>query len=646
MAVLCELGKAIVTHNKDRLIANTGEIERVWKWAGGGFVTVSLKNIDSGKEWAGTPKYRCDWSLPGLIDDSTEANLLNLTANPGTDEGFTSQHIEVIAEIEYPESGILVQFVIWIYPDSPGIRTQIRIKGLDGFSAGNSEEYSRSDYIPVKFGSTIRREIGYYNDTQHRNEPAMDILKEEIIASSVYSIEEHTWGSIICVENDMDGMALVKESHKCVNQPGHDCGIFRCDAEKGIESTGLGVRPDEILDERFRNCWGNWCIVYQATDDDREMAFKTFDRIRYPIDPKRDIYIISNTWGSTENKQDAQEAASEANVLLEIDSKADLGIDVQQIDDGWQGSEYKNWRPVQSRYPDGWTNVVSHAKEKGISLGLWAAGQPISLEDLKYNYDHGGFGHYKLDFISLRNHGQIESLIGKVRDFIKYTGHKVRVNWDVTENAPRCGYFYAREYGCIYLENRKPVQPKNVVYKPHTVLRDVWQVAKYLNLNKFQCSVQNIDRVNPEESDAHLHNHPYCVAITLMGVPIFFQQTHYYTPEARDQIRPLLELYKKHRQEIYDGYVFPIGEKPDNQSWPGFQCHNFENQSGYITIFRELNNNESSKQIKLKFLAEKNIKLVDLRQGSENRVSVPADGNITFEIAFSPDFKFFKYQCI
>jgi hypothetical protein len=218
------------------------------------------------------------------------------------------------------------------------------------------------------------------------------------------------------------------------------------------------------------------------------------------------------------------------------------------------------------------------------------------------------------------------------------------VNLDVTENAPRIGYYFGREYGNIYLENRKPMNPVNVVYHPYLVLRDAWQVSKYTNLNKFQVSIQNIDRVNKEVSDAYLHNHPYTVAITLMGSPIFFQETHYYSDEAREQIKPVLATYKQHRDEMYKGYVFPIGEKPNNASWAGFQNYNPNTNAGYLTLFREINNEEKSKRIKLNFLSGKTLQLTNLMTQETVQKSVDENGTIEFAIDQAADFRFYKYS--
>lgn len=634
-----KLKSATALISDDSLIVDTSRMRRKWKWTDRGFVTVSLQDKVSGVEWCKRkPAYSCDWSLWGIV---SEAELLSIDAKVSDDEGFTSEHIEVRALVEYPREKLQAEYLIWVYPNSPGIRTQIRVKSLEGFSPEKFNGEFRVEYIPVSFENTVRREIGYYNDTQHRNEPETEILREEVKTSPLSGIEEHNWGSILCIEKEGCGLAIVKESHKCVNQPGVNCGVFRCDPSKGVESTGSGLSPEEIVSSHFRGCWASWCLVYSGGDDERELALKEFDRLRYPIKPDRDIYIIANTWGSGGGR----EAAREENVLKEIESQADLGIDVQQIDDGWQD---ENWRPRKDFYPEGWTRVVAKAKEKGVKLGLWFNAGAMSpkelLENLKYHYDTGGFLYFKLDGLHFETYSEVDEVMKAVREFIKYTGHKAQVNWDVTENSPRVGYFFAKEYGCIYLENRKPESYN--VYIPYLVLRDLWQLSKYINLNKVQCTVQNIDRVDPKASDAHLYSHQYCVAITLMGIPIFFQETHLYSQAAREKIKSILRVYKEHRKRIFKGYVFPIGSKPDNKSWTGFQCHIFEEKAGYLLIFRELHNREDTKAIRLKFISNTSLKLKDLLRKTETVVKVAGDGKVVFKIEKPADFRFYQYEVL
>ncbi|TRX55520.1 hypothetical protein FNH22_17945 [Fulvivirga sp. M361] len=804
----------------NKLVVSTGKVERVWELTSSGLLTIAFKDLTNGVQYAGeTNGIGADWSYFGLIGEKTTGTLASLTAKQSNDEQFTSNHIEIIAEVDYPEVESSVKYVIWAYPDAPGIRTQIFIKGeakkhiklstatkrkdirfdvvsgknkfdyhaatvgerhvgstleddrsielhvkglekkksyklgftwwdfkgqgteqdvrvtsvdgeinvnvissarlpdykndqkpfetvlvdlpsetlLDGtcrifldkiagdiaqvsevfiYEKGgsdpeilnNSDERvdelkksapsgyaltgymncgeriqgekmmtaGRVDYLPVSAINVTRTYIGYYNDTQHRNKPGTPILREEMTSQGIDHEEKVNWSNIVRMEKHGNGVLMVKESHKCVNQYGVETGEFLLD-KTGIRNTGTSLFPSDISPEEYKQCWASWSILYSGSQDEAELALKQFDRLRYPVDKERDIYLQANTWGSGKNR----EGSKEANVLLEIGSQADLGIDIQQIDDGWQT---KNWKLREDWYPEGWKNVVAKSHETGVRLGLWAAAMPVTYEALKWHYDQAGFTTYKLDFANLGNHKNMQALTGKIRSFIKYTDHKVRVNWDLTENAPRFGYFWAREYGCIYLENRKPDKPSNVVYIPYLVLRDIWHVAKYTNINKFQTSIQNIDRVNQKISDAYMHNHPYAVAIGLVGTPLFFQETHLYSSEAKDQIRPLIATYKEHREEMYDSYVFPIGNEPDNASWTGFQWYNPQKNIGYLMIFRELNNINAKNQIALRFVKNRMVKLLDIQSGEKMIENIGPQGGLNVEIENPAGFLFLQYE--
>ena len=631
-------------------------VERCWQWTGKGFVTTRLVSAKTGMTWTRSRStVDCDWLVPGY-DQSPQAELMTVTARVGDDDGFTSTHIEVVAEIAYPEAHMLLRYTVWVYPRAPGIRTQVCVKAADGYTpdAGTAavSSHHRVDFLPIDFSGLQRRMVGYYNETQQRNDTCEDILKEETIAHPLKNREFHTWPSVLCLENGQEGMALVKESHKCPNQVGYDCGLFICDADAGLYSLGWGLTAREI-DTTWRQAWASWCVVYAEGDRGRETAFKAFDAARYPLDETRDVYVQANTWGSCADCEGSRSAAIESAVLTELESCADLGIDVLQIDDGWQvvpghrtwqPEPDNGWHPHPASYPNGWEPVKARARALGVKLGLWAAAVPISLEELLTNWRDGGFATYKLDFADLHNNEAIRALMHKARDFIKSTGHTVRVNWDVTEVSCRYGYFFAREFGCLYLANRKPVWPPSTTYRPHTMLRDLWQLSRYINLRKIQGSIQNLDRVNQQLSDAGLHTHDYCVAITLMSTPLFFQQTAYYTEEARRRIRPLLATYKEHRHAIFRGTVYPIGAKPDNYSWTGFQNHDADAGSGYLMLFRELNNTASTAELKLEFVANRTLTITNLMDKSQRTVAAGADGTVAFTCEQAPGYLFLRYE--
>ncbi len=656
------LGNAAATFDGELLTVQTGKLTRIWRWTGRGFLTQSV-SLGEDKTWKldNDDDRESDWLLPVCEDNNPDAVLSDVTIAISDDEGFTSEHLAVTAEMEYPEAKLALRFVIWAYPDVAGLRTALQLKALDGFAWDGtlhkhettdaslqtvrlSRGYQRHDLIPVDFSGTSRRVFGYYADTQQRNDPAQDLLLESVSNKPLTHPEVCDWSNAMCVEDDSWGIALLKESHKCANQKGHDTGAFLCLPGRGLESHGWGITPTEI-DSEWRPTWANWCVAYAANDRARQQAFKTFDQHRYPV-RERDVYVQANTWGSSQGYLEHRDAAGEANVLREIDSCADLGIDILQIDDGWQGNQYETWTPVADRYPNGWAPVRTHAAEKNVQLGLWLAALPPSLEDLDRNADDGGFVSYKLDFAVLKSRHQIDALMNKVRAFVKGRNHGVRVNWDLTEVAPRYGYYFAREFGCIYLENRKPVWPRSVTYRPGTVLRDLWQLSHYCNLLKFQGSVQNIDRVDRLYSDAAAYNHAYCVAITLMSSPLFFCETHFYDEAARQQIRPLLAAYKTVRHDIFRGTIHPIGNRPDGTQWTGFECALPEGDKGVLTIFREPWNEDKSHTFVLPDCAGKSVVFKDLLTAAERTADVDAAGRVEFTIPDAADFRFLTWRTV
>jgi hypothetical protein len=642
------LGKANVMTSGECIEVNTGLVKRVWRKAAIGLQTISIKEVKTGKEWVNAKPVSCDWEYLNLVSAQSMAKLVLLNAVISNDSAFTSKHIEFTAEYYYPVIEVFIKFQVRVYPGSSGIFTQLSFKGdisKHGAYAGNGAT-GRVEFLPVNAKNYKRTYFGYYNDTQHRNTDSTPIIREEKRTGSLKTEEQVDWSSGMILEKDNYGLIVVKESHKCVNQPGHDTGSFLC-SEAGISNTGTSLLPGEILSDRYRKAWASWVILYHGDEDNKELALKSFERFRFPVNLSTDVYMIANTWGSDRGRN----AATEENVLKEMAIQKSLGIDVQQIDDGYQmlyGTRgfdpgLHGWYPVREKFRNGFLPISQKAQQYGMRLGLWFASMKVSLEEMKRNYDTAGFSYYKLDFALLNNHDKLEMMQQKIRAFELYSGHRAKVNWDVTENSPRFGYFWAKEYGCVFLENRKPLSPKNVIYTPYLVLRDLWQLAKYCNLNKFQGVIQNVDRVDTSLSDAYLYNHQYCVGIPLMSTPLFFQETQFYSDTARQQVKAVIDAYKGVRHEMYKCIVYPIGSIPDNKSWSGFQAHHSSDKTGFLTIFRELNNLNPEREIQLRFLKEKEIRFMDMLTKKEILVCSDKEGFVKLLIDQPAAFKFFQY---
>ncbi len=819
------------------LTVSTGRVSREWRWTEKGLVTSSLRDLNSGDEWVEGPvTENADWKFPGLTEG--QARLISLTATPSDDEGFTSDHLEVLAEMEYPSTGVKLKYAIWVYPKAPGIRTQVWLKGgkniarskqetksdgvkfkvisgvshvapesaqehkiaklyqlstlyapknielkmegmrhdrdykvmvswwdagsgsrriqsiqalsMDGESkvqvvkpvalpswrdkkmpeivsfdipdsvrvgdavnikvikeggvnvcvsevwvyeseggkaAGalnlngdpkriselnsmapdgyrlssymncggkakkvnakqNEASERRVDFLPVKQDRLTA--FGYYNDTQHRHTEDHHMSRQEPMTGD--SVD---WASVLFAENNKGGIAWVKESHKCVNRSGVDTGAFKKD-KAGLHNTGSGLSAEYLHPEEYRWCWATWTVLYsEASSDQRELAMKEFDRARFPVDPKRDVWVKANTWGSGNGGGDSMSRAAESEVLKEIDSVTDLGIDVLQIDDGWQkgrsneADKKKNeWSTRDDWYPKGWSVVRDAAASKGLRLGLWTAAR-AELDDLKRNFDEGGFETWKYDFAHISNYDHLYSHWNKLRSFLLYTEHKARMAVDVTENAPRFGYFWARDFGCVWLSNRKPNTPANTIPQPTLMLRENRELAEYVNLNKFELPIQNFARVNRQKSDAHLYGHGYEVALGLMGIPTFFQSTYYYKGSDRDEVRDLLSIYKPVQHELYQSYVFAMGDEPNGAAWSGFQWVKPGSKTGYLLVFRERKNTEAARHVSIRFCeAGDKLKVTDLRTEKLSESVVSSDKKVALEIQSAADFVFLKYELL
>ncbi|MBX2925118.1 MAG: hypothetical protein KF746_23155 [Chitinophagaceae bacterium] len=656
-------GNATVIVKQNHITISTGKVERVWQWNGAGLQTVSLKNVLTGKEYSSpVVAIKCDWDLPGAISDSSKAELIDIAVGEHDDEGFSNRHLQVVSTIRYPEVKLMLQHVIWVYPDATGVRTQLRVKALEGFNAGRikdddgSVEYygntiatpgPRSEFLPLSFKEeNQRRYWGYYNDPGGRHDPSRLMLEERMVTGyPVFQTEDNNWASGLSVEYDhgTHGVCVVKESPKCVNQPAHYTGSFYS-GPGGVRVTGWGLSAKEILFDRFRECWATWIIVWDGSNDGMQMALKKFDRARYPVFPERDMFILSNTWGPANPL--GQQFTEKDFLKKEIPALANIGIDVMQIDGGWQKVDgWKDARDFSPRYKNGWKDLKQMADQYKLRFGLWVTARYVTVEELKKNIDELGFISWKVDYDSLVNKSDYEDRISKYRAAMKYAPMKTQFTLCPEYDDPRYGWYYSKEYGSIYFQNIQEGLPEHLAMVPYQVLMQHWLMSKYFNSNKLQVMLQNPKRVNGELSDAPGHSHSYCFAMGLPFVPCFFQSGQYLDPEGTEELKQFIRLFKRHQKNIFTTYTFPVGDLPDNATWSGFQMIS-ENgvNNNYLLLFRELHNKEVVKKIQLKFLAGKTIKITNVKTGVTETKKVDKNGALPFTISNPADFLFLKYD--
>jgi hypothetical protein len=507
---------------------------------------------------------------------------------------------------------------------------------------------ARSEYLPLDFVTeNARRYWGYYNNPGTRHDPAREMLEETLVTGyPLFLTEENSWASGLSVEydNGNDGICVVKESPKCVNQQAHYTGSYFSGPE-GLAVTGWGLTPQEIITDRYRECWATWTIVWTQGNDGMQLALKQFDRARYPVFPERDMFILSNTWGPAD--PDGARFTEEDNLMREIPALARIGVEVLQIDDGWQKGEgrYYEAKGFLPKYKNGWSDIKAEADKYGLRFGLWVTAKYSTAKELNKNVDELGFVAWKVDFDQLNNRADYEDRISKYREVMKHAWMKTQFTLCPEYDDPRYGWYYCKEYGSIYFQNIQESLPAHLTMVPYQVLRQHWLMSRYFNSNKLQVMLQNPKRTNPQRSDAPLHSHSYCFAMGVPFVPCFFQSAQYLDSAGQKELKAFISLYKEQRSDIFKCYTFPIGDKPDNQSWSGFQMMN-EDSGGrnYILLFRELHNAESRKSVQLKFLAGKTIRISDLESGMSKLQKVSASGITDFEIKDPGNYLFLQYS--
>lgn len=661
------LGTAKATVTEGVIAVATGTMERTWRWTGRGLLTTGLRDTATGRDYAVASQETCDWDLPGVLGPKAVGTLVSVTARVDDDQGFTGKFIEVVATVRYEAEHLDLQQVVWAFPGAPGLRTQLRLKALPGFApVGDPKVFpkgvsfadrpyvdcgstrlapgARVDLLPVDLAmANHRRYWGYYNDPGNRLLASTPMLEEQLVRGwPVFQPEVITWASGVAVEYGDAGIIAVKESAKAVNQPAHLTGAFFT-SPVGVAVTGPGLEVKELLPDRFRECWATWSIVYSGGQDGLQKALKQFDAARYPVVPARDMLLLSNTWGPA--GPGGMKFAEEKHVLKEIAEGGKLGLDVVQIDDGWQqgggSSGAKNFKP---KYANGWADITAAAKLAGVRLGLWVAIRNADPKDLRQNLDDLGFVTWKADFDHLASRSDYENRTGTYRDVMRHAPGMTQFSLCPEYEAPRYGWYFAREYGSIFFQNVQDAVPQHLAMVPFQVLRQHWWMARYFPANKLQVMLQNPKRLKPAISDAAQHSHAYTFAMGIPFVPCLFQATSFLDPAGKAELTEMIRLYKTCREDVFTSTTYPIGDEPCNAAWTGFQMVSSTRPGGHLLLFRELHNAEATRAVPLKFLAGQTLSVTDVITGAQTTVAVGQDGLAEFHIPKPADFRLLRYE--
>ena len=631
------------------LKVSTGIVKVKWNITDKGVCLTDLVDKAHKKQWILKENKNPGWHIPGVTEGSVIVR--NITAKVDDDEGFTDEHLAVTIHLEYPATNSEVKMLIWLYNNSTGIRTQLLAKGPSGEPQEDVGILQRLPVAPLKYKSML---ASYTKHNPGRMDTLNLVMKpfmmEDVVTGGFDKPQFFNKRLLLHLSDKEGSLVVVKEAPVIRNlwwdkNVCYQSGAFVLSKED-IVLTGVGIAKSDLNEEKFQPGYATWLILGGAGEAELQYALKSFDRQRFPLNVERDLLTFANNWGSTDNGKDGKISSMEPSMLQEIVACAETGIEAQQIDNGWQA---KDWSVDPKAYPEGWKNVKELAKQKGIKLGIWCDGDGVNMNNLISHVNDAGFVACKFDFYKTYTYEEVQDMMARARRLVQESKQPLIVNWDITGGAPKDrGYFYGREYGNLWYRNVKQHNKDNsyhTLYQPYNVLEDVWLLSKYVNAYDLQIGIQNTSRVFEKPSDAQLHSQSYAVAIALVGSMNFFYELKYLSTEDRHEIKSILEPYKKVRKDMHKGTVYPIGDKPDNKSWTGFQVHNHNENRGYFTIFRELHNSNPSTKIALKFLKPgATLHLTNLLTNRTWQINLNDKSKAEFQIENPADFLFLKYD--
>ncbi len=357
-------------------------------------------------------------------------------------------------------------------------------------------------------------------------------------------------------------------------------------------------------------------LAYSGGETGRLRALRDFYRSLWPRRAGRDGVLLSNTWG--DGNRDSR--INEKFLMGEIAAAADIGVEVVQIDDGWQKGRSANssqskgkgvwngywaadpqfWTPDPVRFPRGLSPLTAAAAKKGLSMGLWFG--PDSTDDAS-NWErdadcllafHRQFGirHFKID--SLKLHTTVA--FARNRKFfakmLEGSGGAMCFDLDCTAEV-RPGFLGGMPVGQLFAENRYAHRKGDMrVYYPHQTLRSVWMLSKIIDPVRLR-----MEFLNPAKKDESYGGDPLrpaawpadaLFAITMLSSPLAWMELTDVPEHVRAKWRPLISAWKRERDRLHDCVVVPVGSRPDGESWTGFVSV-ADDGGGYALVFREGN---------------------------------------------------------
>jgi len=363
----------------------------------------------------------------------------------------------------------------------------------------------------------------------------------------------------------------------------------------------------------------SWEVIdFKGDDVDITKALHTWQENQRPDTPGHQTPLfLSNTWGD----RSRDSCISELFIKKEIDAAVKLGVDIVQIDDGWQRGVTSNstlaaeknglwegfwvsdsefWTANLDRLPNGLEPLVNYAEKNGVKLGLWFA--PDSYDEFAHwekdtnfiieTYKKFGIEHFKLDSIKAETELGNQNLQRFFSTVNEQSGGNIVFDLDITAGV-RPGYFGALQVGPLFVENRYTDWGN---YWPHQTLRNLWQLSHWIDPKRLRMEFLNNTRNTHKYEGSPIAPIKYSpstlFATVMFSNPLGWFEVSNLPAQYIEELAPLVKIWKECREEMFSGDILPIGNAPDGIEYTGFISEPKESQSVYFLVFREMNDSD------------------------------------------------------
>jgi alpha-galactosidase len=645
-------------------------IARRWKIQNGLLYNTSLRDAVSGKELLVAASAHPSPCPEFPVTDACRQFAIEAAPHQAAVTSAPALRVRLRADYD----NLILTTTLLIYPGLPVITTWIEIEGgpAPSLSAEKAALLSGVESAPPKADAPLTDLCEYYQvEHIHRVLGAVSFMdhtdnKDNLAHArrdllTIAALNEYQ-GNLFYLENQLDqtGAIFIKEAPLPYARPIPAAKDLTARAgQMAFSSLGAG-------NDSPRASYPFTTLLYSGGRAGRVAALQDYQRALRQLDPERDVIIWQNNWGDR-NKDGRM---SEAFLLAELEAIAETGIDQLHPDDGWEKGVTMNstvaggrwegqwaeepdfWLPHPQRLPNGWGPVANAAKRRNVKLGIWYnvdshddyGNWRRDVQVLLGLYRDWDFRYFKFDGVTVRSKRGEANLQRVMHEVIQKSGGEATVLLDVTAGV-RPGYWQGIPYSVLFLENRYTDWHK---YWPHCTLRNLWQLAEFVDPNRLVVEFLNNERNAAKYVDdplAPIHYAPdYLFASVMFARPLAWFEASYLSAAYKTRLKSIIAAYKPHRAQIARGHILPIGQEPSGFSWTGFQSQIPGAESGYVIALRELHDSATFAYT-LSWLVPGRYRFTQIAgQGADFDAEIGESGETQFALPGKLNYALYRYE--